>query len=196
MDDEISYLQDLIVTHKRRLQTLKQQVAMLGKASAPPEKLIEIEDIEKEISEIEQRIRRKVRNVENGDLFSAEEVEEIAGKYARIAHLEHVIPFTEDLLGMLKISFTNKEQRITSLWIILMIAVTVLFTVQWTLRIVSFWNDVSPSKNLAAIFAIVFLGILSLFLLKKSVEFYTGIKELKKNIRASKNELQTKKTEL
>jgi hypothetical protein len=103
MEDEIHYLQDLIIAHKRRLQTLEQQVALVGKASAPPEKLMEIEDIQKTIDELEQRIRRKIRNSgEEGVYYSTEQVDEIYGKITRVAQLEYRVPVLDSIVQELR----------------------------------------------------------------------------------------------
>jgi 23S rRNA maturation mini-RNase III len=63
MDDEdIRHWQHLIIEHQRYLRILEEKVVNFGKLNAPAHILKEIEDTKRSITELEQRIRRRIRN--------------------------------------------------------------------------------------------------------------------------------------
>src|SRR5262245_51279376 len=99
MDDEdVRHWQHLIEEHKRHLRVLEEQAAGYGKLACPPHITLAIEDTKREIDKLQQRIRRRLRNAQNGNLFNAEEIDEIAEKSARIAQLEQMTPMREDVI--------------------------------------------------------------------------------------------------
>src|SRR5437867_3727512 len=101
MDDEdINHWYRLIAEHKRYLRVLEEQAAGYGRLACPPHIVTGIEDATRQINELEQRIRRRIRNASKAGVFySSEEVDEIYEKVKEILALENTIQQCKELLS-------------------------------------------------------------------------------------------------
>src|SRR6266496_3452497 len=101
MDDEdIRHWQNLIAEHKRYLRIQEEKVAGFGKLNTPAHILKDIDDTSKSIAELEQRIRRRIRNApDDGRLYNNEEVNEIYDLVSDIIRIEEEISFANLLIG-------------------------------------------------------------------------------------------------
>src|SRR5262245_23826256 len=87
-DDDLRHWHNLVFEHKRHLRILEQKAAIHGRLDCPPVILKGIEDTQREISNLEQRIRRRIRHSEDNKLlYTGEEIEEIAAKMLEIQHI-------------------------------------------------------------------------------------------------------------
>src|SRR4051812_19598246 len=111
MDDEdIQHWHELIAIKKRRRRKLERQEAKYG-LNCPPEIQTEIEDLTREIKDLDQKIRRRIKNAGNNTAFrSDEEVDEIYDRTAEIASLKRGVHFLDGLLKILKSLFYWKNQ--------------------------------------------------------------------------------------
>jgi hypothetical protein len=86
MDDEdIRHSQTLIVENTRHLRVLEQQAAAYGKLACPPHIVIGIEDATRQIKELEQRIRRRIRHADDGTvLYNLKRLTKSMKRYQRL----------------------------------------------------------------------------------------------------------------
>src|SRR5262245_2402678 len=56
--EEIAHLEQLISTYTRRLRLLREQLARYDSRTLPPEKLLEQDDIERELKRLGDQLRR------------------------------------------------------------------------------------------------------------------------------------------
>lgn len=197
VDEDIEHWYRLIAEHKRHLRVLEEQAAGHGRLNVPPAIALGIDDAQRSIAELEQRVRRRVRNADNGRFFSAEEVEEISEKVARIAELEQTIPVNESALKTQKEAFYNNFQAIEIRIGLFFLGTIFVITIIGGIIILSSIKPDTPWENvLYTGFAVISSIVMPFFVWRRFTKQYLEIKDMEKKIQHYKVELQLAKAEL
>lgn len=200
-DEDILHWQRLISEHKRHLHVLEEQAAGHGKLNVPPHIVLSIKDANNEVTELTQRIRRRMQGADDSEvLYNTEEVNEIYDRTARIAHLGRGMSILEGLIKIFRSVFEWKYQdKKTRFFVILIIIIIVNSLVQGVKNILyspALGDDNFLMRLIVAVFLVI-VYIVTLFFVWRSLNsIYDEIGDLEKNLQEDEEELRRQREEL
>ena len=199
MDDEdILHWYRLIEEHKRHLRILEEKEAKYGKLDCPPYILTSMEDTQRDIKELEQRIRRRNRSAAEAEiLYSAEEIGEIYDTIARIGQLEQAIPTQEGTIKILQEAFYRQYQSTKAK---ALIGLGFVVFVSPFIRVIGdiFSSKLTLRQKLPLSFSVItgFAGLMFYSWRWVKTELYGNIRDLELKLQANREELQRRKAKL
>jgi hypothetical protein len=198
MDDEdIKHWQHLIEEHKRYLRVREEQATNYGSLSCPPHIILEIKSAKRQIGELQQRIRRRIRNAENDRFYSAEEIDEVSDKIARIAELEQVIPMREGLIEILRDTFYWRNQSPKGRIVVCGLAVIVFYPLLRVILEIIYSNHGEYLWSIILGFFATLVYVFVVFSLYRWFkQIYSNVRDLEKKQEDDKEELQILRSEL
>lgn len=197
-DEEIKGWYQRIAIHKQNLRILEDQYAKFGALHCPPHVLTSIEEEKRNIRELNQRIRRRTRNADKGNvLYNAEEVDEIYDKIVLVAQLEYSIPRQEGTATTLKNAFYWKRQSIKAKFITVGAIFLVINPFIRLILDTLLSEKALIQKLITVLVALTLFSIMAFFVAKwVKNDLFGLIRELDVKSQGDRAELQTQKDEL
>ncbi len=178
-DEDIEHWQHLLVEHKRYLRIVEKQLAGHGKLGAPPELLRKEEIVRDEINDVTQRIRRRIKHMnDDGLLYSDEEVDNVVEHLFQIhaieLQLDSLIATREEYKRLVKASKKNKSRYASNaiaglLFIVVSLAILLIFIfipivtgVGVNIYLMEIRTMLTPLAFILS-FAVVFIGTIIFF---------------------------------